>query len=427
MMKSKLYSLFTALFLFLLITLPRIDASAAGGKWNLRDGNWYYTEADGTDHTGWLLDGSTWYYMDEEGVMQTGWLQLGSNRFYMRPDGGMRTGWFKVDGAWYYADGNGYIKTGWLHIGQNWFYMNSEGAMRTGWINYNGTWYYFDNNGYMKTGWIRDGGIWYYLNGDGAMQTGWKTLGGRRYYLSASGAMVTGFQVIGDRVYAFGSSGALESDWASRNVIVLDPGHSSQVPDWDVPIGPGSSDMKEADNLGAVGLWTGVHEYELNLDVSLMLRERLEARGYHVIMVRTTNTGIYSCVDRARVANNTDAAIFVRIHANAAPKNHSQNGALTICITEDNEFVPEMYSASRLLSDVILNSYVRSTGCYNEGVMERDDMIANNWSEVPTTLIELGYLTNETEDNLMQTSEYRKKMVDGLVNGIDEYFRRTVH
>ena len=76
---------------------------------------------------------------------------------------------------------------------------------------------------------------------------------------------------------------------------------------------------------------------------------------------------------------------------------------------------------------MILNSYVRSTGCYNEGVMERDDMIANNWSEVPTTLIELGYLTNETEDNLMQTSEYRKKMVDGLVNGIDEYFRRTVH
>ena len=57
MMKSKLYSLFTALFLVLLITLPRIDASAAGGKWNLRDGNWYYTEADGTDHTGWLLDG----------------------------------------------------------------------------------------------------------------------------------------------------------------------------------------------------------------------------------------------------------------------------------------------------------------------------------------------------------------------------------
>ena len=52
-------------------------------------------------------------------------------------------------------------------------------------------------------------------------------------------------------------------------------------------------------------------------------------------------------------------------------------------------------------------------------------MIANNWCKYPTTLIELGYMTNSKEDALMQTSAYQKKMLAGLVNGIDEYFKKT--
>ena len=53
-------------------------------------------------------------------------------------------------------------------------------------------------------------------------------------------------------------------------------------------------------------------------------------------------------------------------------------------------------------------------------------MIANNWSKVPTTLVELGYMTNEREDPLMQTSAYKQKMVSGLLNGVDAYFKATV-
>ena len=84
-----------------------------------------------------------------------------------------------------------------------------------------------------------------------------------------------------------------------------------------------------------------------------------------------------------------------------------------------------MYKSSRLLSDLILKNYVKATGCFNEGVEERDTLISNNWSKVPTTLIELGYMTNAKEDKLMQTKAYQTKMVTGLVNGIDAYFKET--
>ena len=142
-------------------------------------------------------------------------------------------------------------------------------------------------------------------------------------------------------------------------------------------------------------------------------------------MVRTKNSGSYSCIDRAQVANSNSAAIFLRVHANAAPKDHSKNGAMTICITKDNPYISKMYKQSRQLSDIMLAQYVKATGCYNEGVEERDDMIANNWSKVPTTLIELGYMTNKQEDPLMQKAAYQDKMVKGLVDGIDNYFKKT--
>ena len=483
-MKSKYRILLLVLFLLCVTAIPgrgayaaaelsaaQVDSSlhlfvmsAAGTGWQFKDGRWYYYNPDGSRHTGWLYDHGTWYYLDGSGVMQTGWLYDRGTWYYLERSGAMKTGWLYDGGAWYYLTGSGAMKTGWLYDGA-WYYLTSSGAMKTGWLYDRGAWYFLDRSGAMKTGWLYDGAWyyltgsgamktgwqyvggkwyfldgsgamktgwlydqskWYYLRSDGAMLTGWQQIGGQRYYLNPSGDMADGFRIINGKACYFGSDGALKEDWASKNVIVIDPGHSSQIPDGQVPLGPGSDEMRDADNYGAVSVTNGLHEYELVLDVSLRLKDKLEARGYKVVMVRTTNSGKYSCVDRAKVANDNNAALFLRVHANAAPKDHSKNGAMTICITKDNDFVSAMYKKSRLLSDLILNNYVAAVGCYNEGVWERDDMIANNWSKVPTTLVELGYMTNEREDQLMQTSAYKEKMVNGLLNGIDAYFKATV-
>ena len=186
--------------------------------------------------------------------------------------------------------------------------------------------------------------------------------------------------------------------------VVLDPGHSSVVASGTEPLGPGSTENKAADTSGTSGTVSGLTEYELNLTVSQKLRTELQNRGYTVLMTRESNDVPVSCIERADVANNSDADAFVRIHANGS-EDSSAKGAMTICITPDNPFYPALYEQARALSDCIINNLSEVTGCENDGVWETDSMSGNNWSQVPATIVEMGYMTNPDEDALMATDD----------------------
>ena len=203
--------------------------------------------------------------------------------------------------------------------------------------------------------------------------------------------------------------------------VVLDPGHSSVVASGTEPLGPGSTEHKAADTSGTSGTVSGLTEYELNLTVSQKLRTELQNRGYTVLMTRESNDVPVSCIERADVANNSDADAFVRIHANGS-EDSSAKGAMTICITPDNPFYPALYEQARALSDCIINNLSEVTGCENDGVWETDSMSGNNWSQVPATIVEMGYMTNPDEDALMATDDYQNKIVKGIADGIDQYF-----
>ena len=203
--------------------------------------------------------------------------------------------------------------------------------------------------------------------------------------------------------------------------VVLDPGHSSVVASGTEPLGPGSTENKAADTSGTSGTVSGLTEYELNLTVSQKLRTELQNRGYTVLMTRESNDVPVSCIERADVANNSDADAFVRIHASGS-EDSSAKGAMTICITPDNPFYPALYEQARALSDCIINNLSEVTGCENDGVWETDSMSGNNWSQVPATIVEMGYMTNPDEDALMATDDYQNKIVKGIADGIDQYF-----
>lgn len=319
-------------------------------------------------------------------------------------------GWVETSGKWWYqyADGSyaksEYIDGYWLDA-SGWYAKGYYGT----WKKDSKGWWYQDAAWYPVSQWLKIDKKWYHFNSSGYMDTS-KWVG--KSYVGEDGAWIEGYK---------NADGSVGDGKGSGKVIVIDPGHSSKVASGSEPLGPGSSETKAKDSGGTQGTTTGVYEYQLTMTISNKLKEELESRGYTVYMTRYDNNTPISCKERADVANEHNADAYIRIHADGSD-NSSAAGAMTICITSSNPFISSMYSSSKKLSTCVLNSYCSSTGYKNRGVWETDSMSGNNWSKVPTTLIELGFMTNPTEDTQMNDSSFQTKMVEGLANGIDIYF-----
>ncbi len=205
------------------------------------------------------------------------------------------------------------------------------------------------------------------------------------------------------------------------HIIAIDAGHQNKANTEKEPIGPGAGETKMKVTGGTRGVATGLYEYELTLAVSEKLRTELENRGYQVYMVRESHDVDISNSERAQMAYDSGAEVFVRIHANGS-ENSKANGAMTICPTPKNPYVADLYVDSQRLSEFVLDGLTASTGCKRERIWETDTMSGINWSKIPVTIVEMGYMSNPEEDKKMAGEEYQLLIAAGIADGIDVYF-----
>ena len=206
-------------------------------------------------------------------------------------------------------------------------------------------------------------------------------------------------------------------------LVAIDAGHQRSQNTGKEPIGPGATTYKQKVSSGTYGPWSKLNEYELNLQVALKLQKELENRGYSVYMIRTTHDVNISNAERAAMAANAGADIFVRIHANGDDESSSVRGALCYMPSTSNKYLTSsVITGSRKLSKCIIDSYCASTGLRNLGLLEGDDMTGINWAKMPVTIVEMGFMSNQSDDLFMASAAGQTKIVTGIANGIDKYF-----
>jgi N-acetylmuramoyl-L-alanine amidase len=211
-----------------------------------------------------------------------------------------------------------------------------------------------------------------------------------------------------------------------RATVVIDPGHDLRANSATEPIGPGSSTMKIKDGGGTHGVVSGLREADLNLRVALRLRALLERTGMRVVMTRTRTAGAsIGNIARARIANREGAALFLRIHADGST-DPSVRGTHTLYPALHKGWTDDVYGESRRAARIVQRELRAALGFPDGGLQERSDFTGFNWANVPVILVEMGFMTNPTEDRLLATSAYQQRAAVGLCRGTLAFLGRDV-
>jgi N-acetylmuramoyl-L-alanine amidase len=201
-------------------------------------------------------------------------------------------------------------------------------------------------------------------------------------------------------------------------LICLDPGHGTPaaIGLQTEPIGPGSTIRKIKDGGGARG------EAAVALAIGLKTRALLQQSGYRVAMTRSSPFYRGGNIERARFCNLHHAALMIRIHADGSTLT-TMHGIRTLLPVLRRAWTDDIYARSRRAARLTQAALVRTTGARDLGLMPRGDLTGFNWANVPSILVETGFMSNPHERRLLQSSVYQLKLARGLVAGTTAFLR----
>lgn len=221
-----------------------------------------------------------------------------------------------------------------------------------------------------------------------------------------------------------------------KKIIVLDPGHGGKDP-------------------GAIGAYGKTYEKNITLAMGKELKAILEKKGYKVYLTRSTDIFI-PLRQRVRIAQKHKADLFMSIHADSA-LNRNAKGLSVYTLSEtasDKEAAAlaerenkvdiiggvDFSENSKEINDILISlsqtdSRNKSSkfAAYMVQEMRKSVKLVSNSHrfagfavlkapDIPSALLEMGYLSNRQEEKLLKQSSYRKKMANSVSVAIDEYF-----
>ncbi len=221
---------------------------------------------------------------------------------------------------------------------------------------------------------------------------------------------------------SFGATSAKAETYKrlAGKIIGLDPGHQIKANRTKEPVGPGSKTMKNSVSSGTRGVISRTWEHEINLAVGLKLRDLLEEAGATVVMTRETADVDVPNSERAKMMNEAGADLVLRIHCNGNSKERVHG---TSMLVPSGKYCTAIEKESAKAGTAILAAFIEATGSKDEGLRKRSDQTGFNWSTVPVCNIEMGYMTNEATDKLLNTEEYQNICAKALFGGILDYFK----
>lgn len=168
---------------------------------------------------------------------------------------------------------------------------------------------------------------------------------------------------------------------------------------------------------GAISPHTGLKEKDVNLAAALKLQQELEARGYNVIMTRSTDVYI-TLMERANIANQANADVFISLHHNSIA-NPNVRGIMTLyCPTFESEIKSvDQYPLAKAIQDQL----AAQLGAQDRGVIKRPELVVIRETKMPAVLVELGFLTNAREAQVVATDEYQRNAAKAIADGMEAY------
>lgn len=192
---------------------------------------------------------------------------------------------------------------------------------------------------------------------------------------------------------AFGTEEMYTAKLPEDIVIVLDPGH-------------GGEDEGCSRN--------GVLEKDINLEIARKVETKLEEKGYQVVFTREGDA-TRSKEERVDKANAVQGDLYVSIHQNADETPEPDGMEVWYC---NERYGRESERLARLMQKFI----VEETEAREREVVQTDTLYVIRESNMPSCLIETGFLSNAAERKKLMDTEYQEKIAAGIADAVDLYF-----